>query len=121
MEDVSIFSQWTCYYNSQFQSVSGSDAADPKNNLTQTRSSEFSDSTEIGGMLKKFAKFCTRKNDYSYMSKLCALTFTCAHTHDHAKYTHRMPPAMHLCAYMHNSTKHVIVFMHNIATQCLNH
>ena len=51
MEDVS---QWTCYYNSQFQSVSGSDAADLKNNLTQTRSSEFSDSTEIGGILIPF-------------------------------------------------------------------
>ena len=36
---------------SQFQSVSGSDAADLKNNLTQTRSSEFSNSTEIGGIL----------------------------------------------------------------------
>ena len=30
------------------KSVFGSDAADLKNNLTQTRSSEFSDSTEIG-------------------------------------------------------------------------
>ena len=50
MEDVSIFSYWTCYYNSQFQSVSGSDAADLKNNLTQTRSIEFSDCTEIGGI-----------------------------------------------------------------------
>ena len=43
-----MFLFWTCYYNSQFQSVSGSDAADLKNNLTQTRSFEFSDSTEIG-------------------------------------------------------------------------
>ena len=53
MEDVSIFSQWTYHYSSQFQSVSGSDAVDLKNNLTQTRSSEFSDSTEIhaGGIL----------------------------------------------------------------------
>ena len=34
------------------QSVSGSDAADLKNNLTQTRSFEFSDSTEIGGILQ---------------------------------------------------------------------
>ena len=31
-----------------FQSASGPDAADLKNNLTQTRSFEFSDSTEIG-------------------------------------------------------------------------
>ena len=31
-----------------FQSVSGSDVADLKNKLTQTRSSEFSDPTEIG-------------------------------------------------------------------------
>ena len=35
-------------YNSQFQSVSGSDAADLKNNLTQTTLFEYSDSTEIG-------------------------------------------------------------------------
>ena len=55
MENVSIFSSWTCYYNSQFQSVSGSDAADLKNNLTQTRSFEFSDSTEIGGILIPFS------------------------------------------------------------------
>ena len=41
-------------YNSQFQSVSGSDAADLKHNLTQTRSFEFSDSTEIGGILIPF-------------------------------------------------------------------
>ena len=55
MEDVSIFSWWTCYYNSQFQSVSGSGAADLKNNLAQTRSSEYSDSTEIGGILIPFS------------------------------------------------------------------
>ena len=35
------------HYSSQFQSVSGSDAADLKYNLTQTRSSEFFDPTEI--------------------------------------------------------------------------
>ena len=52
MENVSIFSSWTCYYNSQFQSVSGSDAADLKNNLTQTRSF---DCTEIGGILIPFS------------------------------------------------------------------
>ena len=51
---ISIFSQWTYHYSSQFQSVSGSDAADLKNNLTQTRSSKFSDSTEIGGILIPF-------------------------------------------------------------------
>ena len=45
-------SQWTY---SQFQSVSGSDAADLKNNLTQTRSFEFSDSTEIGGIWIPFS------------------------------------------------------------------
>ena len=39
------------HYSSQFQSVSSSDAADLKNNLTQTRSSEFSDPTEIGGIM----------------------------------------------------------------------
>ena len=39
-------------YSSQFQSVSGSDAADLKNNL---RSSEFSDPTEIGGILIPFS------------------------------------------------------------------
>ena len=44
----------SCCYNSQFQSVSGSDAADLKNNLTQTRSFKFSDSTEIGGILIPF-------------------------------------------------------------------
>ena len=48
--NISIFSQWTYHYSSQFQSVSGSDAIDLKNNLTQTRSSEFSDPTEIGGI-----------------------------------------------------------------------
>ena len=41
-------------YSSQFQTVSSSDAADLKNNLTQTRSSEFSDPTEIGGILIPF-------------------------------------------------------------------
>ena len=53
MEDVSIFSQWTCYNNSKVQSVSGSDADDLKNN-TPIRSFEFSDSTEIGGILIPF-------------------------------------------------------------------
>ena len=47
-------SQWTYHYSSQFQSVSGSDATDLKNNLTQTRSSEFSDPSEIGGILIPF-------------------------------------------------------------------
>ena len=46
--------QWSYHYSSPFQSVSGSDAADLKNNLTQTRSFEFSDSTEIGGILIPF-------------------------------------------------------------------
>ena len=55
MEDVSIFSQWTYHYSSQFQSVSGSDTADLKNNLTQTLPSEFSDPTEIGGILIPFS------------------------------------------------------------------
>ena len=36
------------HYSSQFQSVSVSDAADLKNNLTQTRSTEISNPTEIG-------------------------------------------------------------------------
>ena len=53
---ISTFSQRTYHYSSQFQSVSGSrsDATDLKNNLTQTRSSEFSDSIEIGGILIPF-------------------------------------------------------------------
>ena len=46
--EADVTGEWTCYYLSQFQSVSGSDAADLKNFLTQTRSSELSDSTEIG-------------------------------------------------------------------------
>ena len=44
----------TTIHNSM-QSVSGSDAADLKNNLTQTRSFEFSDSTEIGEILIPFS------------------------------------------------------------------
>ena len=45
-----------------------------------------------------------------------------AHTHIHAEYTHRMPPAMHLSAYMHYSTytdtKRILVFTRYTATQC---
>ena len=55
LKDVSIFSQWTYHYSSQFQSVSGSDIVDLKNNLTQTQPSEFSDPTEIGGILIPFS------------------------------------------------------------------
>ena len=52
---ISIFSQWTYHYSSQFQSVSGSSAADLKNNPTQTQPSKFSDPTEIGGILIPFS------------------------------------------------------------------
>ena len=51
------------------QLVSGSDAADLRNNLTQTRSFEFSDSTEIGGILIPFPPYkITLMEDVSIFS-----------------------------------------------------